>query len=69
MYKVNRKKMLIGISFALLTAGLITSIVLNVLFSMKNMTYMEYCADYGVGESDDLYLLFPKNLKTISLSL
>ena len=34
------------------------------LYIMKNMTYMEYCADYGVGESDNIYLLFPKNLTT-----
>ena len=34
------------------------------LYIMKNMTYMEYCADYGVGESDKIYLLFPNNLKT-----
>ena len=34
------------------------------LYIMKNMTYMEYCMEYGVGESDDLYLLFPKNLAT-----
>ena len=34
------------------------------LYIMKNMTYMEYCADYGVGESNNIYLLFPKNLTT-----
>lgn len=34
------------------------------LYIMKNMTYMEYCADYGVGESSNIYLLFPKNLTT-----
>ena len=34
------------------------------LYIMKNMTYMEYCVDYGVGESDNIYLLFPKNLNT-----
>lgn len=34
------------------------------LYIMKNMTYMEYCADYGIGESNNLYLLFPKNLTT-----
>ena len=34
------------------------------LYIMKNMTYMEYCADYGVGESSNIYLLFPENLKT-----
>lgn len=34
------------------------------LYIMKNMVYMEYCADYGVGESSDLYLLFPNNLTT-----
>ena len=34
------------------------------LYIMKNMTYMEYCADYGVGESSKIYLLFPENLKT-----
>lgn len=36
----------------------------DILYIMKNMTYMEYCADYGVGESSNLYLLFPKNLNT-----
>ena len=34
------------------------------LYIMKNMTYMEYCADYGANESSELYLLFPKNLTT-----
>lgn len=34
------------------------------LYIMKNMTYMEYCDYYTVGESDTTYLLFPKNLDT-----
>ena len=31
---------------------------------MKNMTYMQYCDHYTVGESDTIYLLFPENLDT-----
>lgn len=34
------------------------------LYIMKNMTYTEYCAEYTVGESETLYLLFPENLST-----
>lgn len=34
------------------------------LYIMKNMTYMEYCADYTVGESKPFFLLFPENLDT-----
>lgn len=34
------------------------------LYIMKNMTYIEYCADYTVGESEKKFLLFPKNLET-----
>ena len=34
------------------------------LYIMKNMTYMQYCSTYGVGESDQIYLLFPENLNT-----
>ena len=34
------------------------------LYIMKNMTYTEYCAEYTVGESETLYLLFPENLNT-----
>lgn len=34
------------------------------LYIMKNMVYTEYCADYGVGESEIYYLLFPQNLQT-----
>ncbi len=34
------------------------------IYIMKNMVYMEYCDHYGVGESDQIWLLFPKNLNT-----
>lgn len=34
------------------------------LYIMKNMVYMEYCDKYSSFESDNLYLLFPKNLDT-----
>ena len=34
------------------------------LYIMKNMVYMQYCDTYTVGESDTIYLLFPKNLDT-----
>lgn len=34
------------------------------LYIMKNMTYMEYCDIYSVGESEKRYLLFPENLNT-----
>lgn len=34
------------------------------LYIMKNMVYMEYCDEYSSFESDNLYLLFPKNLDT-----
>jgi len=32
------------------------------LYIMKNMVYTRYCAEYGVGEAEVEYLLFPKNL-------
>lgn len=34
------------------------------LYIMKNMVYMEYCDNYGIGEADKIWLLFPKNLNT-----
>ena len=34
------------------------------LYIMKNMTYMQYCDTYTVGESEIIYLLFPENLDT-----
>lgn len=34
------------------------------LYIMKNMQFMEYCAINTVGESDLIYLLFPKNMDT-----
>lgn len=34
------------------------------LYIMKNMTYMQYCDSYTVGESETIYLLCPKNLDT-----
>ncbi len=34
------------------------------LYIVKNLTYMEYCAEYGIGESDTIHLLFPQNLPT-----
>ena len=34
------------------------------LYIMKNMTYMQYCDVYTVGESGIVYLLFPENLDT-----
>jgi len=34
------------------------------LYIMKNMMYMQYCDTYTVGESDNIYLLFPENLNT-----
>lgn len=34
------------------------------LYVMKNMVYMEYCENYGVGENDKIWLLFPKNINT-----
>lgn len=34
------------------------------LYVMKNMQYMQYCAINTVGESDLIYLLFPKNMET-----
>lgn len=36
----------------------------NFLYIVKNMVYMEYCTEYTVGESEDIYLLFPKNIPT-----
>lgn len=35
------------------------------LYIMKNMVYTEYCDNYGVGESNKIWLLFPKNLDTV----
>ena len=34
------------------------------VYIMKNMVYMEYSDNYGVGENDKSWLLFPKNLNT-----
>jgi len=34
------------------------------LYIMKNMTYMEYCSEYGVGEDETIWLLLPENLDT-----
>lgn len=34
------------------------------LYIMKNMTYMQYCDSYTVGESETIYLLCPKILDT-----
>lgn len=34
------------------------------LYITKNMVYLEYLAAYGVGESEDGWLLFPDNLQT-----
>jgi len=34
----------------------------NFLYIAKNMVYMEYCDKYTTGESETLYLLYPKNL-------
>ena len=36
----------------------------NFVYIMKNMVYTEYCAEYGVGETQPFYLLFPDNLET-----
>lgn len=36
----------------------------NFLYIVKNMTYTEYCTDYTVGESENFYLLLPKNIPT-----
>ena len=36
------------------------------LYIVKNMVYMQYCADYTVGESKDIYLLLPENMPTDS---
>ncbi|MGN0505129.1 MAG: transglutaminase domain-containing protein [Lachnospiraceae bacterium] len=38
--------------------------IADFLYIMKNMTYMQYCDNYTVGESDTIYLLFPENLNT-----
>ena len=38
--------------------------IADYLYIMKNMTYMQYCDHYTVGESDTMYLLFPENLDT-----
>ena len=38
--------------------------IADYLYIMKNMTYMQYCDYYTVGESDTIYLLFPENLNT-----
>lgn len=34
------------------------------LYIMKNLVYLEYLGEYGVGESQDFWLLFPENLRT-----
>lgn len=34
------------------------------LYIMKNLTYIQYCDIYTVGESDTMYLLYPENLDT-----
>lgn len=34
------------------------------LYIMKNMCYMEYCSEYGVGEAKPFYLLMPKGLNS-----
>lgn len=44
--------------------GLKEKYIGNFVYIMKNMVYMEYCAEYGVGEIRPIYLLFPENLKT-----
>lgn len=31
-------------------------------YIVKNMAYMEYCAEYTVGESKDFYFLLPQSL-------
>lgn len=36
------------------------------LYIVKNMAYMEYCAEYTVGESDKFYLLLPQSIPTES---
>lgn len=38
--------------------------IADFLYIMKNMTYMQYCDSYTVGESETIYLLCPKNLDT-----
>lgn len=38
--------------------------IADFLYIMKNMAYMEYCAVYTTGESEEKYLLFPENLNT-----
>lgn len=38
--------------------------IADFLYIMKNMTYMQYCDNYTVGESNTIYLLFPENLDT-----
>lgn len=44
--------------------GLQEKYIGNFIYIMKNMTYMQYCDQYTVGESDTIYLLFPENLDT-----
>lgn len=44
--------------------GLKDKYIGDFLYIMKNMTYMEYCDYYTVGESDTIYMLFPENLDT-----
>lgn len=34
------------------------------LYILKNMVYMEYCTEYTVGESKNIYLLLPENMST-----
>lgn len=41
----------------------------NFLYIVKNMVYTVYCTDYTVGESENTYLLLPKNIPTESTML
>lgn len=36
----------------------------NFLYIVKNMVYLQYCGEYGVGENKSFHLLFPKNIPT-----
>lgn len=36
----------------------------NFLYIVKNMVYMQYCNEYTVGESEDIYMLLPQNMPT-----
>ena len=35
----------------------------NFLYIAKNMVYMHYCTDNSTGETEQVYILFPKGLK------